>query len=509
MKFLKKHMKGIIIFLVIAGILVGGYCYLKNLGNKALEAMTQASVETAVAEKRDLVRVVSATGKIVSLQSKDISTTVTGAKVKEVMADVGDEVKAGEVLFTLDTEDIEKNLENAKINLENTQKTQKISVSSAQRNYNETVTNSTVTAQRYTEKVAEAEKNLSDYKALRDQYENIYNNQTEAKNQAYEAYNAAVAAVGAIDVSGADVSANQAALEAAQANLKLRKAALDAAESAQAAALSNYQSYISQVEQLESSYKTLLQNRDDAALSIESSLAASKDQLNNAKISQSSSTLTLEQQIEAYEEQLENAVVTAPFDGIVTQKNVEEGATYTGMTAYTIEDISAYEITTEIDEYDIGKIKKGQKVVIKTNGTGDEELKGYVKSIAPRATQGSSVTYTVIIAVETKNDALRLDMTAKLSIVLEESNKTLTVPYDAVLKDDDDNTYVEIIEGKDENGAFITRQVYVKTGIETDYYTEIISGDIKEGDEVKVTREASTVFDFSTFMTEGGAMGGM
>lgn len=512
MNFFKKHIKGIIIFVVIAGLLVGGYLYLRSVGNKAIEALTQDTVETAVVEKRKLVNVVPATGKIVSLQSKDVAGTATGLKIKEIMVDVGDEVKAGDVLFTLDSDNIEKSLENARISLENTQKTQKISVSAAQRNYNDTVNNTNTQVQRYTEKVAEAEKDIDEAKALRDQYENIYKNQTEAKDAAYANYTAAVAAVGAIDVSSGDVSANQAALSAAEANLKICKTALDAASSAQAAALSNYQAYITKVETLESSYKTLLQSRDDAAVSLTASLAASKDQLNTAKISQSSSTLSLEQQVETYEAQLENCTVTAPIDGIITRKNIEPDTTYTGMTAFTIEDISAYDITTEIDEYDIGKIKKGQKVVIKTNGTGDEELQGYVKTIAPRATvspTSTAVTYTVVVAVETKNDALRLDMTAKLSIILEDSGDALTVPYDAVLTDEDDNRYVEIVEGQDENGALITRKVIVKVGIENDYYTQIISTDIKVGDEVKVTRAASTVFDLSQFLNDEGAMGGM
>ena len=84
MNFFKKHKKGLIIFGVIAVVLVGGYFWLRSIGTKALEQLSAMSSETAVVEKRDLANVVSATGTIVSLDSKDISSTVTGVKVSDV-----------------------------------------------------------------------------------------------------------------------------------------------------------------------------------------------------------------------------------------------------------------------------------------------------------------------------------------------------------------------------------------------------------------------------------------
>ena len=47
----------------------------------------------------------------------------------------------------------------------------------------------------------------------------------------------------------------------------------------------------------------------------------------------------------------------------------------------TIEDDSSYEIETQIDEYDIGKIALGQRVVVKTNATDDEELDSFLFSL--------------------------------------------------------------------------------------------------------------------------------
>lgn len=71
-------------------------------------------------------------------------------------------------------------------------------------------------------------------------------------------------------------------------------------------------------------------------------------------------------------------MLKAPISGVITAVNAKAGDTYNGGALFTIEDVSAYEVSAEIDEYDIGKIREGQTVVIKTNGTGDEELKGTV-----------------------------------------------------------------------------------------------------------------------------------
>lgn len=498
MKFIKKHKVGLIILVVVIAAITGLFFWLKSVGEKTLEALTAATVETAVAEERSLVSVVSATGKIVSLQSKDVNSTATGVKVMDVLVDIGDEVKAGDIIAILDSSDFEDNLSNVETSIENTKKTNSLSLNSAQRSYNETVTSGAINLQRQYDNIIDAQKELDDTKALRDQFEGIYDREAEAWNKAELEYEAVLATV-----SGNDTP------PATQEALRLARSKADKAKSATEAALSNYQSYITKVATLESSFEKLRQTYEDTERSVQSSMAATQDQITSAKISSSNNTTSLEQQKSAYEDKIEACTITAPFDGVITAMKVEKGDTYAGTPICTIEDVSSYEITTEIDEYDIGKIKKGQRVVIKTNGTGDEELEGTVKTVAPRASMGNAVTYKVTISVDTPNDMLRLDMTAKLSIILEESKKTVTVPYDAVKTDDDGNKYVELVDGTDDTGALITHTVYVTTGIETDYYIEIISGDIKAGDEVKIVREASTTFNLNDFLIEEGAMGGM
>lgn len=126
------------------------------------------------------------------------------------------------------------------------------------------------------------------------------------------------------------------------------------------------------------------------------------------------------------EKQIEECTVKAPISGVITSLNVEEGDSYSSTNnsaIAVIENIGAYEVEAEIDEYDISKIAVGQTVVIKTNGTGETELAGTVSEVAPRATStdstNSDVTYKVTISIDTPCEDLRMDMTASVSESME------------------------------------------------------------------------------------------
>lgn len=281
-------------------------------------------------------------------------------------------------------------------------------------------------------------------------------------------------------------------------------------------------------------YEKMLRTMDDTQKSGENSILSKSESLYNTQLNSITSGDNEKEKIKEYKEQLEDCVVKAPISGVVSVVNVEEGDHYNGGTIVTIDDASAFEVSAQIDEYDIGKIKKGQQVIIKTNATGDEELEGTVTRIAPRATQGGSeVTYTVTISVDTPHDMLRMDMTAKLSIILESKENVMTVPYEAV-QEENEKFYVEAVveendmqetesmkkgartvgqKGEDEKkipeGNLATRKIYVEKGIESDYYIEIISNEIREGMEIVVPKSDNQGgFNLQDLMQQQGPMGG-
>lgn len=539
MNFFKKHKKGLIIIGVIAAIIIALVIWIKSAYKKGMELLTNAmSTETAVASRRDLVSVVSATGKITSLESRDVTSKAQGAKINAVNVSVGDMVNEGDILVLLDSSDYEESLQSAKDSLENAQKSSNLSINSAQRRLNEASTSADLAVAKMDEQVEKATKDLKDYQDLYDQASNLYSSANQnylnllssynSKKAAADAADKAVAEAkaalkAAMDVSGGDPSAYpdlQDALTTAEANKATVYSSIgdlaglfvdvERAKAQTTEFLAQANSAAAQKKQAEATLESVKKSRDDTIRTNESTIASSKDSVTSAKLSSQNSTASMEKQIDTYEDQIEACTVTAPISGMVTSVNAVEGTSYTGMSLVTIEDTSSLEITTEIDEYDIGKIKPGQKVVFKTNGTGEEELEGVIKTVAPRATSSMAgmssggVTYTVVISVLSKNDMLRLDMTAKISIVLESGENVITVPIDAIQTDEEDGReFVNVYDGGvDANGAKTTKKVYVEVGIKTSYYAQILGDAIKEGDEVEVKREASSVFDLSQFMIE-------
>lgn len=225
-----------------------------------------------------------------------------------------------------------------------------------------------------------------------------------------------------------------------------------------------------------------------------------KSQLENAQDNKVKLVKEANKKIDEVEKSISKCVVTAPMAGLVTALNVEQGDTYAGGAIAKIEDVSGYVISTTIDEYDISKVQVGQRVVVLTETTGEEELEGKVSFVS--LTKGSanmngmnsgSDGYTVEITLNSTDERLRLDLTAKCSIVLEEAKDVFAVPYDAVREKADGSKAIRVQSETDGDGE---KEIAVTVGLETDYYVEISGEELQEGmkvlmdtDEVDVSSE--------------------
>lgn len=553
MKWIKKHKK-LCIFLVIAiilGILIGKFVSsVREAAETMMNMMNQQ--ETAAIERRSLVESVSATGSVTSAGSKSVTAEVTGVKSLSVPVQVGDMVKEGDLLCLLDTADLEENLANSELSLNVAQRRTQLDLESAQRGLTEAGISVQVDLSRMEEQVASALKTYEDARESMNKagssYGNANNNSTEIR-KALEGYQAQLAKVheqlngqqDAASVSGGDAT-DRAALEAEAQRLEQLiteyQMRYSTAQETERNLKSVYDQAVSAVNNAYDAYERQLQSQEDAIRNGGSTLLSRQDSVTSSKLNASTSGISDQQQIDRYQEQIAACTVTAPLSGVVTAVNLETGDKYNGGAIVTIEDISSYEVTVEIDEYDISKIKVGQKVVIKTNGTGDLELEGKVISIAPRATAGSGVTYTVKTSIDTPCEDLRMDMTAKLSIIISSKENVLTVPYAAVQTAEDGSYYIEVVDenggdapesrgdvptgegqptmpgapgGRGGNAGVMntpqTRRIPVTKGIESDYYVEVSGEGIVEGLEVIVPADDS-LDDLSRLLEQMGPMGG-
>ena len=336
----------------------------------------------------------------------------------------------------------------------------------------------------------------------------------------------------------ASANAKASAVASAEAAYQQAKAEYEAAKATEESKKSIYDSKVKNVESLYDAFNQTVRNADDSKRNNDSAVASRVDSVKNSKLSASTATLSDSRNIESLEEKIEGCVVSSTIGGIVTKVDVTAGDLYAGGAMVTVENTSAYEVSAQIDEYDISKIKEGQEVVIKTNGTGTLELKGTVKSIAPHATastnlQGNSsgVKYEVRVNVLTPCEDLKLDMTAKIEIICEKSEGVLAVPTEAIQEDEDGNFFVEILDKgepidtskmltdpesiskedteKLQSGEknYESHNVYITKGLEGDYYTEISGEGLEAGMRIVVPNNGA-FSDISQYMDEAGAMGG-
>jgi RND family efflux transporter MFP subunit len=100
----RKYLSAVIIIALLAG---GYYGY-----KKTHSSSTAVQYKTAVAEKGTLTTSVSGSGNVIVDTSSNIDPTITGT-VSNLAVNVGDSVKKGQLLFTIDNDDLSVNVTKA------------------------------------------------------------------------------------------------------------------------------------------------------------------------------------------------------------------------------------------------------------------------------------------------------------------------------------------------------------------------------------------------------------
>lgn len=288
-----------------------------------------------------------------------------------------------------------------------------------------------------------------------------------------------------------------------------------------------------QLTQAKTEYENAVSTRKLTLKQSKSSIEQAQEALDTAKSSANKSIKEAKKQVTQAQESLDKCAVTAPMDGIVTSISVQEGDTYSGGTILQIEDVSGYTISTSVDEYDISNVKVGQKVIVLTEATDEDELEGEVTFVAPStesssgsassqsgesgamtSSGSSSDGYEVQIALKTTDERLKLGLTARCSIVEEEAADVFAVPYDAISQNTSGESVINVSEG--ENGNVSKKQIVVTKGMESDYYVEVQSDELTEGMKVLIptdstsdsTSEESGNDSLGGFLGGGGGMQG-
>jgi multidrug efflux pump subunit AcrA (membrane-fusion protein) len=117
----------------------------------------------------------------------------------------------------------------------------------------------------------------------------------------------------------------------------------------------------------------------------------------------------------------DKAMLLAPFDGVVSTVSIRENEwANPGQEIVLLAGGEALEVeTTDLNEIDVARVKVGDTVTVTFDALPDVTIQGKVASIAPKASEGAGVNYTVRVTLDEVPDGLRWGMTAFVDIAVE------------------------------------------------------------------------------------------
>jgi HlyD family secretion protein len=220
--------------------------------------------------------------------------------------------------------------------------------------------------------------------------------------------------------------------------------------------------------------------------------------------------------LQSAELDLKYTVIRSPVNGSVISRQVEVGqrlsASVSIPTLFLIaEDVTKMQVDTNVSEADIGGITEGKDATFTVDAYPGELFHGRVRQVrnAPISVQ-NVVTYDVVVEVDNPAFRLKPGMTANVSIIVARKDGVLKVP-NAALRFTPPKSEWRVSEAPAGHSVPITAAgqaaaalktiwkmgpsgelevVSIQPGVSDGMVTEVVSGDLKEKDEVIVGIES-------------------
>lgn len=313
----------------------------------------------------------------------------------------------------------------------------------------------------------------------------------------------------------ATVLQRKSSLRSAQAQVKSAKANLEEAQ------LNN--KYYQEVWKASAGKHPSQQTMDNARVSLakaEASLEQALASVDNAKA-----------ELEYTESDLVKSTLVSPIDGVVLSRSVEPGQTvassFSAPTLFLLaRDLKAMELIVAVDEADIGVVEVGQKATFTVDAYRGRQFEAEITQIRlakpgdTTATVSSSVvSYNTVLSVNNDDLALLPGMTAVSEIAVASATNTLAIENAALRYQPSASNKVQAEQSRGIAGALIPRfrqtsskkvgqetvvgeqlnlrdatvwvlrnnkpiEVSIKIGISNGVYTQAVSENLQEGDQV-------------------------
>ena len=478
----------------------------------------------------DVSSSITGSGTLEAADSYSVTTLIEGS-ILTADFEEGDEVEEGTVLYTIDSSDASNSLEQAEISL-----------SQAQRNYDNAVKNqedlnvtTTVSGRVYDIAVE-----VGDEVSAGETVATIQNSDVLSLEVNFPADDAAGLSVGqsatvtldstfeTLTGTISEIAGNESVLTG---NVVVRAVTIDVVNPG---GLSTSQSASAAVGSVTSTGSGTFAYKDEAVITAsvagdvarinvsegewvdkgQTLLVLTSDDMDDSLQSASESVRNAEISLENQYENLDDYTITSPIRGTIVDKNYNAGeTTEANEVLCTIYDLSYLTMTLSVDELDIANIAVGQTVSIVADAVEDTTYEGVVTKVSVAGTSsGSATTYPVTIRID-ETDGLLPGMSVDATIELESAENVLAIPSaalnrgDTVLVTADSPSAANgtLVESTTEGGESYY-SVEVTTGVNGDDYIEITSG-LQEGDVVAYIPTSSSDSGFGIMM--GGMPGGM
>lgn len=514
--FIKTHKKRCIAVVAAAAVLVAVIVPRKSRSASADLAYTQEKLG-----RRDIVNVYDGSGTINAADSYTVKSLVTGT-VLTADFELGDTIQKGDVLYVIDSSDVEGDLESAQL-----------SVSQAQRSYDDAAdarnvrtkiggevssfavaAGDAVQAGQTVATVRDTSVMLLavDFPAAEAQSFAVGQAAQVMPDTTFEVLNGTIRSVSGADPSG-DASLmtctvtiavpNAGSLTTAQAAV----AQVNGVSSLNSAHFA-YQREETVVAAASGTVSELCVREGSTVRQNDVILRITGKDLDKQAQNAADNLRSAELRMSSAERNISHYTIDAPISGTIVDKKVKAGdklsANDTAMqNLCTIYDMSYLEMKLNVDELKIRSLEVGQEVDITADAVPGETYKGVISSILVAGTTANgSTSYPVTVRIDDMGELLP-GMNATAKITTASVKNVLALPNAALVR----GSYVLVTKDSPSAANAETSMtapdgyVYVKvaTGISDDDYIEVKSG-LQEGDTIAYDNSSVSATDFYSNM---------
>ena len=514
--FIRTHKKRCIAAVVAVAVLAVVVIPRRSRSASADLAYTQEKLG-----RRDIVNVYDGSGTINAADSYTVKSLVTGT-VLTADFELGDTIQKGDVLYVIDSSDVEGDLESAQL-----------SVSQAQRSYDDAAdarnvrtkiggevssfavaagdavqTGQTVATVRDTSVMLLA----VDFPAAEAQSFAVGQAAQVMPDTTFEVLNGTIRSVSGADPSG-DASLmtctvtiavpNAGSLTTAQAAV----AQVNGVSSLNSAHFA-YQREETVVAAASGTVSELCVREGSTVRQGDVLLRITSKDLDKQAQNAADNLRSAELRMSSAERNISHYTIDAPISGTIVDKKVKAGDKLSANDAAmqnlcTIYDMSYLELKLNVDELKIRSLKVGQEAKITVDAVPGETYKGVISSILVAGTTANgSTSYPVTVRIDEMGELLP-GMNATAKITTASVKNVLALPNAALVR----GSYVLVTKDSPSAANAETSMtapdgyVYVKvaTGISDDDYIEVKSG-LQEGDTIAYDNSSVSATDFYSTM---------